>query len=184
MSQYAHFPVKGDTFWQRYRNACFQWIKWWDFPVMTCAECGVRIIPSIPAMILNDVCYMIGLFFLPLGIVFSGLASAVDLRYLLSLACFLLWFFTIAGLSTLLAVLLPWKQLGESPKTDRFRCTMQRFPRGNLTRRKRTMSTARFVGQNSASVPRICISAIMKRKAIVGSAKSAFKALAHYFIGN
>lgn len=65
---------------------------------------------------------MIGLFFLPLGIVFSGLASAVDLRYLLSLACFLLWFFTIAGLSTLLAVLLPWKQLGESPKTDRFRC--------------------------------------------------------------
>ena len=90
MSQYAHFPVKGDTFWQRYRNACFQWIKWWDFPVMTCAECGVRIIPSIPAMILNDVCYMIGLFFLPLGIVFSGLASAVDLRYLLSLACFLL----------------------------------------------------------------------------------------------
>ena len=48
MSQYAHFPVKGDTFWQRYRNACFQWIKWWDFPVMTCAECGVRIIPSIP----------------------------------------------------------------------------------------------------------------------------------------
>lgn len=63
MSQYAHFPVKGDTFWQRYRNACFQWIKWWDFPVMTCAECGVRIIPSIPAMILNDVCYMIGLFF-------------------------------------------------------------------------------------------------------------------------
>lgn len=44
------------------------------------------------------------------------------------------------------------------------------------------MSTARFVGQNSASVPRICISAIMKRKAIVGSAKSAFKALAHYFI--
>ena len=76
MSQYAHFPVKGDTFWQRYRNACFQWIKWWDFPVMTCAECGVRIIPSIPAMILNDVCYMIGLFFLPLGIVFSGLASA------------------------------------------------------------------------------------------------------------
>ena len=32
MSQYAHFPVKGDTFWQRYRNACFQWIKWWDFP--------------------------------------------------------------------------------------------------------------------------------------------------------
>lgn len=29
------------------------------------------------------------------------------------------------------------------------------------------MSTARFVGQNSASVPRICISAIMKRKAIV-----------------
>ena len=122
MSQYAHFPVKGDTFWQRYRNACFQWIKWWDFPVMTCAECGVRIIPSIPAMILNDVCYMIGLFFLPLGIVFSGLASAVDLRYLLSLACFLLWFFKIAGLSTLLAVLLPWKQLGESPKTDRFRC--------------------------------------------------------------
>ena len=99
MSQYAHFPVKGDTFWQRYRNACFQWIKWWDFPVMTCAECGVRIIPSIPAMILNDVCYMIGLFFLPLGIVFSGLASAVDLRYLLSLACFLLWLFTIAGLS-------------------------------------------------------------------------------------
>lgn len=65
MSQYAHFPVKGDTFWKRYRNACFQWIKWWDFPVMTCAECGVRIIPSIPAMILNDVCYMIGLFFLP-----------------------------------------------------------------------------------------------------------------------
>lgn len=122
MSQYAHFPVKGDTFWQRYRNACFQWIKWWDFPVMTCAECGVRIIPSIPAMILNDVCYMIGLFFLPLGIVFAGLAAAVDLRYLLSLACFLLWFFTIAGLSTLLAVLLPWKQLGESPKTDRFRC--------------------------------------------------------------
>ena len=81
MSQYAHFPVKGDTFWERYRNACFQWIKWWDFPVMTCAECGVRIIPSIPAMILNDVCYMIGLFFLPLGIVFSGLVSAVDLRY-------------------------------------------------------------------------------------------------------
>ena len=70
----------------------------------------------------DDVCYMIGLFFLPLGIVFSGLASAVDLRYLLSLACFLLWLFTIAGLSTLLAVLLPWKQLGESPKTDRFRC--------------------------------------------------------------
>ena len=54
MSQYAHFPVKGDTFWQIYRNACFQWIKWWDFPVMTCAECGVRIIPSIPAMILYD----------------------------------------------------------------------------------------------------------------------------------
>lgn len=60
--------------------------------VLSCKHCNVRYVPTI---------------------VFSGLASAVDLRYLLSLACFLLWFFTIAGLSTLLAVLLPWKQLGE-----------------------------------------------------------------------
>ena len=60
MHQYAHYPVDGNTFRERLRNVSFTRRRWQDCPAMPCPGCGCRIIPSIPATILQDVCLMLG----------------------------------------------------------------------------------------------------------------------------
>ena len=67
MHQYAHYPVDGNTFRERLRNVSFTRRRWQDCPAMPCPGCGCRIIPSIPATILQDVCLMLGFFLFPLS---------------------------------------------------------------------------------------------------------------------
>ena len=62
MHQYDHYPVDGNTFRERLRNVSFTRRRWQDCPAMPCPGCGCRIIPSIPATILQDVCLMLGFF--------------------------------------------------------------------------------------------------------------------------
>ena len=94
MHQYAHYPVDGNTFRERLRNVSFTRRRWQDCPAMPCPGCGCRIIPSIPATILQDVCLMLGFFLFPLSFQFT--------------------------LPTLFAISIPWKLQGESQSADRF----------------------------------------------------------------
>ena len=67
MHQYDHYPVDGNTFRERLRNVSFTRRRWQNCPAIPCPGCGCRIIPSIPATILQDVCLMLGFFLFPLS---------------------------------------------------------------------------------------------------------------------
>lgn len=118
MRQYAHYPVDGNTFRERLRNVSFTRRRWQDCPAMPCPGCGCRIIPSIPATILQDVCLMLGFFLFPLSFLLLRIRAHVSPVW--GVLCALLWWLIQFTLPTLFAISIPWKLQGESQSADRF----------------------------------------------------------------
>lgn len=118
MHQYAHYPVDGNTFRERLRNVSFTRRRWQDCPTMPCPGCGCRIIPSIPATILQDVCLMLGFFLFPLSFLLLRMRAHVSPVW--AVLCALLWWLIQFTLPTLFAISIPWKLQGESQSADRF----------------------------------------------------------------
>ncbi len=118
MHQYAHYPVDGNTFRERLRNVSFTRRRWQNCPAMPCPGCGCRIIPSIPATILQDVCLMLGFFLFPLSFLLLRMRAHVSPVW--AVLCALLWWLIQFTLPTLFAISIPWKLQGESQSADRF----------------------------------------------------------------